>query len=138
MLEHIAPVKALEREEIISRSSFYRQLPDYQSHIFRLIYPVDELPIKEMKIWGRSKISPYYFCVWCQSRELGGRGRGEGRGCSRFLCITPVVDSFSDKVTFRIPSNINDNAPLRKQPTSLTRSLFPQKISTADVHSDSK
>ena len=138
MLEHIAPVKALEREESIPRSSFYRQLPDYQSHIFRLIYSVDELPIKEMKIWSQSKISSYYFCVWYQSRELGGRGRGGGEGVFKISLCNTSGGTFSDKVTFRIPSNINDKAPLRKQPISLTRSLFPQKISTADVQSDSK
>ena len=34
----------------------YGQLPDYKSHVFSLIYPVDEFSLKEMRIWGRSKI----------------------------------------------------------------------------------
>ena len=53
-------------------------------------------------------------CAWCESRELGSKGS------SRFACITPVVETFSDRVTFRIPSNISDGAPLQKQPTALT------------------
>ena len=57
----IASVKIPEREGSISPSSFYGQLPDYWSHVFSLIYPVDELPFKEMKTWGQSKISFYYF-----------------------------------------------------------------------------
>ena len=35
-----------------------------------------------------SKILPCCFHVWCNSRELGGRGS------SRFPCVTPVVESF--------------------------------------------
>ena len=31
----------------------------------------------------------FWFCVWCKSRELGGRVS------SRFLCVTPVMESFS-------------------------------------------
>ena len=87
ILVHIASTKIPEREGSISPSSFYRQLPDYQSHVFNLIYPVDEFPFKEMKTWGQPKISSYCFCVWCESRELGGRGS------SRFPCATPVVET---------------------------------------------
>ena len=54
------------------------------------------------------------FCVWCESRELGSRGN------SRFLCVTPVAETFSDRVAFRMPPNISDAAPLQKQPTVLT------------------
>ena len=43
------------------------------------------------------------------------------------LCNPMVETLFSDRYTFRIPSNINDGIPLRKQPTALTRRLFPQK-----------
>ena len=31
--------------------------------------------------------------------------------------ITPLVETFYDRVTFRIPSNISDGAPLQKQST---------------------
>ena len=86
-----------------------------------------------MRTWGQSKISCSCICVWCESRELGRRRS------SRFLCITRVVESFfSDRVTFRIPSNINDGAPLEKQSTALTRRLFPQKSSSTDLQPDSK
>ena len=115
MFVYIASTKISEREGSISTSSFYRQLPNYQSHISSLIYPVDELSFKEMKIWCQSKISTYCFCVWCELRELGGGGS------SRFPCVTPVVETSSGRVAFRIPSNINDGAPLQKQPTGLTR-----------------
>ena len=67
------------------------------------------------------------FCVWCESRELGGKGS------SRFSCVSQVVETFSsDRVAFRIPSNISDGALLRKQPTALTCRLVPQK-SPSDV-----
>ena len=45
------------------------------------------------------------------------------------------METSSDRVTFRITSNINDGSPLRKQPTGLTRSLFLQtsdRISNVD------
>ena len=72
------------------------------------------------------------ICVWCESGELGRRRS------SRIPCVTRVMETFPlDRVTFRISSNINDGAPLRKQPTALTRKLFPQKSSTADLRPDS-
>ena len=37
---------------------------------------------------GQSKISSCCFCVWCKSRELGGREN------LKFPCVTPVVESF--------------------------------------------
>ena len=46
----------------------------------------------------------------CESRELGGR-RSSG-----FPCVKPVVKSSSGRVTFRIQSNINDGAPLKRAP----------------------
>ena len=52
---------------------------------------------------------------------------------------TPVVEAFSsDQVAFRTPSNINNGAPLQKQPTTLTCRLFPQKSSTTNFRRDSK
>ena len=121
MVMYIASVKIPEREGSISSSSFYGQLPDYYSQAFSLIYPMDEFSWKEMRTWDQSKILSYCFCVWCESRELGSRGS------SRLPCVTPVVEAFSDRVTFRNPSNMNNRAPLRKQPTGLTRWLFPEK-----------
>ena len=109
----IALAKIQERKGSISPTSFYGQLPNYQSHVFSLIYPVGEFFFTDVKTWSQSKISSYWF-VWCESRELGSKGS------SRFTCITPVVETFSDRVTFRIPSNISDRAPLQKQPTALT------------------
>ena len=76
-----------------------------------------------MRMWGQSKISYSCIRVWCVSEELGHRRS------SRFPCVTPVVKTFpSDQVTFRILSNINDRAPLRKQPAALTRWLFGKKL----------
>ena len=66
------------------------------SHMFfSLIYPVDEFSLKEMRMWGQSKISSYCFFVWCKSREL------EGRRSSRFPCLTAVVGTSSYRVAFR-------------------------------------
>ena len=66
----IASVKMLEHEGTISPSSFYGQLPDYYSHVFclvyqvdefsfyyshvfYLVYQVDEFSFKEMRTWGQ-------------------------------------------------------------------------------------
>ena len=83
---------------------------------------MNEFSFREMKTWGQSKVSSCCFFVWSESRELGGRGS------SRFPCVIPVVETSSDRVTFRILSNINDGAPnsLRKQPT-LTVDCFRKK-----------
>ena len=51
----ITSAKVPEHEGSISPSSFYGQLPDYWSHVFSLIYPVDEFSFKEMKTWGQFK-----------------------------------------------------------------------------------
>ena len=37
------------------------------------------------------------------------------------LCNPSMVETSSDKVTFKIPSNIYDGAPLRKQSTASKR-----------------
>ena len=81
----IASAKIPNRKGNISPYSFYGQLLDYQSHIFSLIYPVDEFSFKEMRTWGQ--ISSGCLYVWCKSRELGGRES------SKFP--TPMVESFS-------------------------------------------
>ena len=132
MIVHIASVKIPECKENISPSTFYGQLPNYNSHVFSLIYPVDDFSLKEVRTWGQCKFSFYCSCVWCESRKSGGKGS------SRFPCVNPMVETSSHRVTFRNPSNINDGAPLRKQSTGLTRWLFPQKSSTADLQPDSK
>ena len=86
-----------------------------------------------MRTWGQSKISPSCICVWCESGELGRRK------ILIFPCVTLVVETFSSgRVTSRIWSNINDEAPLWKQPITLTRQLFPQESSTTDIRPDSK
>ena len=54
------------------------------------------------------------FCVWYEPRELGGRGS------SNFSCVTPVVETFSDRVAFCIQSDNSDGACLQKQQTALT------------------
>ena len=41
------------------------------------------------------------------------------QGELKILCITPVVETFSDRVAFKLLSNISDGAPLQKQPTAL-------------------
>ena len=66
-----------------------------------------------MRTRGQSKSSYFCFCVWCESREFGGRQS------LRFPCVTPVAETSADKAShfFRIPSNISDGAPLLKQPT---------------------
>ena len=81
---------------------------------------MDELFLKEICLWGQSKISSYCFFVWCHSR---------------FHCVTPLVEIFSsDKITFLIPPSIKNGAPPRKLPMGLTRWLFPQKspLQTSD------
>ena len=86
-----------------------------------------------MRTWDQSKISYSCICVCYESGELGRRRS------LRFPCVTSVVETFSsDRVTFRMPSNINDGASLRKQPTALTHRLFPQKSFTTDLQPDSK
>ena len=57
----IASAKTPEREGSILTSNFYGQLSDYWSHVFSLIYPVDECFFKEMKTWGQSEIAFYCF-----------------------------------------------------------------------------
>ena len=116
---HIASAKIPKRKESILLSSFHGQLPDYQSHVSSPIYSVDKFFLKERRTWGQSKISPYCFCVWCESKEFGSRGS------SRFPCVTAVLETSSDRVRFRISSNINGGDPLRKQPTGLTHLLLP-------------
>ena len=54
------------------------------------------------------------FCAWCELIELGIKGS------SRLTCLTPVVETFSDRIAFRIRSNIKVGAPLQKQTTVLT------------------
>ena len=87
----IGSAKILEREGSISSSSFYGKLPDYESHDFSLIYPVDEFSFKRVKTWGQCKISSYCFL-------FGVNQENEEAESSRFSCLTPVVETFSDRV----------------------------------------
>ena len=91
------------------------------SHTLLALLPGGRVLLQGKRMWGQSKISSYCFCVWCKSRELGSRGS------SRFPCVTPVLETFySDRVVFRILTNINDGALLQKQSMALTRWLFLQ------------
>ena len=86
------------------------------SHTLLALLPGGRVLLQGKRMWGQSKISSYCFCVWCKSRELGSRGS------SRFSCVTPVLETFySDRVVFRILTNINDGALLQKQSMALTR-----------------
>ena len=40
---------------------------------FSFIHPVDEFSFKEMRMWGQPKTSSCCLCVWCNSKESGGR-----------------------------------------------------------------
>ena len=44
---------------------------------------------KEMRTQGQLKSSFSCFCVWCKSKEFGGKGS------PRFLCVISVMKSFS-------------------------------------------
>ena len=92
---------------------------------------MDEFSFVEMITLGQSKISSVCFYVWCESGELGGRKTFRGR-------LTQVVETFSDRVAFRIRSNIPMELLCKKQPTALAPRLFPQKSSTTDFRPDSK
>ena len=63
---------------------------------FSLIHPVDEFSFKEMRMWGQPKTSSCCLCVWCKSKELGGRGS------TRFP--TSIVESFSADILAAIES----------------------------------
>ena len=68
------------------------------------------------------------FCVWFESRDLGSRGS------SRFSCVSPVVETFSERVTFRILPNVSDVAPQQKQPAVLTLISRCQAFSQSNWH----
>ena len=98
----IASTKIPEREGSMSTARLI--VP----HVSSFIYSVDELSFKGVTTWGKP-VQDFIllFCVWCKSRELGDRGS------SRFSFVTPVMETFSsDRVVFRIPSNISDGALL--------------------------
>ena len=79
----------------ISPSSIYGQL-SISHTFFCLAYQVDEFSFKDMRMRGQSKISYSCICAWSESGELGRRRS------SRFLCVTPVVETSSGGVTFKI------------------------------------
>ena len=86
---------------------------------------MDEFSFKEMKTWGQFKFISYCIClVWI-------------RRTRRQEFKIPLCNSSGGNLLRQLP-NINDGGPLRKQPTSQTSWLFPQKNSTTDVRSDFK
>ena len=54
-------------------ASYHPAFVGNYSRVFSLINPVDEVSFKEMKTWGQFKISSGCLCVFCESKELGGR-----------------------------------------------------------------
>ena len=92
-----------------------------------------KFPLKKIKTWSQSKISPYCFVFGVNQEYL------EVEGSQTFSCVTPVVETFSlHRVAFRAQSNINEGATLQKQPTALTRWLPRQKDPNTDLRPDSK
>ena len=83
------------------------------SHVFSLIYPGGEFSFIVVKTLPVQSFI-LLFCVWYESRELGGRGS------SRFSCVTPATETFWERVEFRILSNFSGTAPLQKQPAVLS------------------
>ena len=53
-----------------------------------------------------------------------------GEKLLRQKSVKPLVKNSSDRFTVRIQSNINDGAPLRKQPTDVTSVRIPGADST--------
>ena len=41
-----------------------------------LIHPAGEFSFEEMRMWGQPKISSCCLCLWCKSKELGGKEGG--------------------------------------------------------------
>ena len=123
----IISAKMLERKGSISPSSFYVQLPDYQSHVLAL-------SIQQMNC----------SCCWCKSRKLGGRGS------SRFPCVTPVVESFSTDLLRAMIRQGHIQNPVKhpvqhprwsssaKIPNGLNTFTISEKNSNADVRLKSK
>ena len=107
-----ALAESMECEGNISSSRFYEQLADYYSYVFSLIHPVDEFSFEEMRTWGRSKISSYCLCIWCKSREMGGRGSPRFNNGGELLCRPSSYRKLLNRVVFRILPKINDRAPL--------------------------
>ena len=97
--------ESLERGGIISSRSFYGQLPDYYSHVFSLIQPVDEFSFKEMRTWGQSKISSCFLCVWCKSGEIWSRGSPISPMVERFSSDLPVIESYWTESHLELPNN---------------------------------
>ena len=62
-------LKTWSAREASIHSAFMGKWPT----IISLIHPKDELSLKEIRMWGQSKISSCFICDWCESREMGGR-----------------------------------------------------------------
>ena len=74
--------------------------------------------LKEMRTWDEFKTSSCCFCVWCKSRELGGRGSKiplrKPSGGKPLLRTSSRYNKLLGSVEFRILSNIHDGALLSK------------------------
>ena len=76
----------------------------------------------------------FCFCVWCKSRQLGGRVS------PRFPCVTPAVESFSSNLLWAIISFWAESLynsvkhPRWSSPTKVTNGFHTLTISTKELH----
>ena len=59
---------------------------------------MDKFSLNEMRTWGQSKSSSFCFCVWSESRELGGREKAPPQ-TSDWI---PYVDSTRGAVNLEV------------------------------------
>ena len=64
----IASLKSQSARGVSHHPPFMGNCPIISHTFFSLIYPVDEFSLKEIRMWGQSKILSYYFFVWCKPR----------------------------------------------------------------------
>ena len=105
-------VASLRRGGSFPSSGFYGQLAGCYSHDFSVIRPANEFSFKEMRTWGQFKISFCCLSVRCKSGEMGGRESPRFTNGGELLCRPSRYSKLLDRVAFRIPSNIDDGAPL--------------------------
>ena len=123
----IALAKFPECEGSFSRSSLYGQLPDYQSHVFTLIYLVDEFTFTKVKTWGQFKISSYCLMFVVNQENQ------EAQGVQDSLVYPQWWKASQTESHLEFSSNINDGAPLQKQPTALTLISRSQTFSCSNL-----
>ena len=102
-----ASTKTLDCNATISSSSFCRELADYYSHVFSLIYPMplDEFSFEEVRTWGQSEIASCCQWVWCNSRELYRRGESKIPNTSGSKLLRRLFTTYKQllgRVTFGI------------------------------------